>query len=105
MKGWHPIIGKLIEWGRDPRQLDDEDVTSPSVASLNQAYLLAICGGLSNISFPQRAVSNDDGGIVFEYWDGPNFETIEIFEDGSVELCCFYDGKLFGRFAQRNNYD
>lgn len=96
--GWQQIIdGKLIEWGRDPSQLDDEDVTPPSGTAISNACGLATCGMDNDVSPPHRVVPNGDGGIVFERWDGPTFATIEIFEDGSIELCHFDDGKLVSR--------
>ena len=94
-QGWQDIIdSKLIEWGRDPGQLEDEDVTPPSRAIIDRASDLAMLLRERNWHPPNRVVPSGDGGIIFERWDGPIFEQIEISDDGAVLVASFEDSRL-----------
>lgn len=97
-RAWSNIIDrKLIEWGRDPTPLEDEDVVPPSSEAIKVASDRAMALRDEGIEAPKRVVPNGDGGIVFERWAGPVSETIEVFEDGSIEYCCYRGTRLTHR--------
>ena len=92
---WEALIDyQLIEWGRNPSQLEDEDIQAPSKMTIHLATLLA--GALSKFDFPAptRIVPDAHGGIVFERRDGNAFESIRLSADGSVEYCFFENSRL-----------
>jgi hypothetical protein len=43
---------------------------------------------------PKRVVTSPDGGVVFERWDGPVLEQIEVAENGEILLTCFEHSRL-----------
>ncbi len=97
-RAWSNIIDrKLIEWGRDPTRLEDEDVVPPSFEAIKAASDSAMALRDKSIEAPKRVVPNGDGGIVFERWEGSVSETIEVFEDGSIEYCRYRDTRLTHR--------
>jgi hypothetical protein len=97
---WDEVIDyRLIEWGRDPSQLDDENFQAPSLEIISLACRVAREMRAAGLPAPLRVVPNGDGGITFEHKAGRVFETIEIDEDGSIELVTFADSKLV--FRQR----
>jgi len=92
---WDQIIDRyLIEWARYPSRLDDEGVIPPSADIIHRACEIAIDMRDQTLAAPLRVVPNGDGGIVFERREGPIFQTIEIYEDGSVESAAFVDSRL-----------
>jgi len=94
-KGWQRIIDStLIEWGRDPSQLEDEDVTAPTQAVIARATRLAVILRDNALAPPNRAVTNGDGGVVFERWEGPVFEQIEIADDGAITITSTIDSEI-----------
>ena len=93
--GWRHIIDStLIEWGRDPSQLEDDGVTAPTRAVVNRANELARELRDGGVPPPNRAVTNGDGGIVFEWWKGSVFEQIEIADDGSITVTRIVDAQV-----------
>lgn len=97
-RAWNNIIDrKLIEWGRDPTRLEDEDVVPPSFEAIKVASDSAMALRDKSKEAPKRVVPNGDGGIVFERWEGSVSETIEVFEDGAIEYCRYHDTRLTHR--------
>lgn len=94
-EGWQRIIDStLIEWGRDPSQLEDDDVTAPTRAVIDRAAELAMRLRDEGFAPPNRAAANGDGGIVFERWEGPVFEQIEISDDGAITINSIRDSQV-----------
>ena len=94
---WQDIIdGKLVEWGRDPSQLDDEGIDSPTPQTIKRASQIALFMRDQGMPAPSRIVPTGDGGIVFERQQGVVFETIEIGADGSIEVALYQDCALIG---------
>lgn len=94
---WQQMIDRyLVEWGRDPNQLEDEDegVVPPSKAIINRASQIAMNLRDAGWPGPLRVVPDGDGGISFERRTGAYFESLDILEDGSVELATFKDCRL-----------
>lgn len=96
--GWaRAIDGKLIEWGRDPSQLDDEDAITPSKQTIQ--FAIAIAGNLRNsdLPAPTRVVPDAHGGIVFEFDEGELHVTFRLAPDTSLDYCAFENGRLLDR--------
>ena len=97
-QGWQDVIDKkLVEWGRKPSQLDDEDVISPSRDVILLASDLAMWARDHELAHPDGVVPNGDGGIVFERWYDSISETIEIYNDGTIEFAVYKDSRLLTR--------
>jgi len=64
---WQNLIDyQLIEWGRDPSQLDDEGTETPSRETIQLAISLAEKLHQGGLAAPTRIVPDAHGGIVFE---------------------------------------
>lgn len=91
-EGWQRLIDDyLIEWGRDPSQLADEDLIPPSEDMIRYASRIAIA--LRNAGWPPplRVVPDGEGGITFERRTGDVFESLEILANETIELSTFKD--------------
>ena len=98
--GWETIIDQyLVEWGRDPSVLMDEDFVPPSIAIIHKACQVA--RGLRDDGAPPplRVVPDGEGGISFERRAGSCFQSLNILEDGSIEILTFEDSKLVCRYS------
>ena len=91
---WNTIDGKLIEWGRDPSQLEDEDIIPPSSDAIASASKFACEFRDQGKPAPLRVVPNGDGGIVFRWEYGETSISVEIEADESKELRCFHNCRL-----------
>lgn len=97
-EGWDKLIDhRLIEWGSNPSQLEDDGIEVPSRESIKIACQLAYVMRNNESPFPTRIVPNGEGGIVFERMKGQTFITIEIDENGSLEITEFIDSRLVCR--------
>lgn len=95
---WHVLIDdQLIEWGRDPSQLEDEDIQPPSMDTIHRAIWLATVLSKADVPAPTRIVPDADGGIVFERHEGSVFESIRLSADGGAEYCAFKNSRLVKR--------
>lgn len=92
---WQRIVDhQLVEWGKDPGQLEDDQIIPPSAVAIQTAIDLAYFFRDKSMTAPTRVVPDGDGGVVFEREAGNVFETIEIEEDGTVELLHCIDGAV-----------
>ena len=97
-RGWESVIDRqLIEWGRGLDGLECDDIRPPSAVSIRAAIDIARFMRDEAESAPVRVVPNGEGGIVFEWAEGREFETVEIDEEGLVEICRFVDSRLVFR--------
>lgn len=83
---WDDIIDcKLVEWGRDPTALEEDELIPPTRESVQAA--IQIAGVLRNADAqpPTRVVPDGDGGIVLERWKGDRSASLEISAAGRVE--------------------
>jgi hypothetical protein len=95
---WQNLIDyQLIEWGRDPSQLADDDIQPPSKRTIQQAIWLADALSKFDAPAPTRIVPDAHGGIVFERREGNVFESIRLSADGSAEYCAFENSRLVER--------
>ena len=85
-EAWQDVIDrKLIEWGRDPSQLDEEGFETPSRDTIAVAVAVARLFGKKGLPGPARVVADPDGRIVFEYEENDVFESFRISSDQLVE--------------------
>ena len=98
---WQKVIDyQLVEWGRNPDLLEEDDLIAPTLKAIDRAIKIAVQMRDQRFSPPKRVVPDGDGGVVLEQWYGSVTESIEIESDGSAEyVVC--DG---GRVVQRNAY-
>jgi hypothetical protein len=84
---WQDVIDKkLIEWGRNPQQVAEDDLIPPTARATNAAVGIAVKMRDQGFLPPLRVVPDGDGGIVLERWEGAASESIEICHDGSAEF-------------------
>ena len=89
---WQRFIDEqLIEWGRNPSELEEEGTELPSKKTLQLAIRLASVLSARGQTAPTRVVPDVDGGIVFELQHRPFFETFSISSDGDLEYTAFKD--------------
>lgn len=91
------IDHRIVEWGRDPRQVDDDDLRLPTRVAVDCAVRLANLLNQQGLAPPTRIVPDANGGIVFERVGDRVFESIRISEDGMAEQCVFQDTRLVVR--------
>lgn len=97
---WQELIDhKLIEWGRDPGQFDDEGVEPPSGEIIRLAIQLAEGFKAAGFPPPDSLVPDPNGGIVFERRESDLSEVYHVWEDGTVEYQCFHGTQLVERAA------
>ncbi len=95
---WQGLIDyQLIEWGRDPGQLEDEGIQPPSMETIELAIWLASSLSRADLPPPTRIVPDANGGIVFERRERNVFESIRLSADGSAEYCAFENSHLVKR--------
>ncbi|MBN1345416.1 MAG: hypothetical protein JXQ73_22170 [Phycisphaerae bacterium] len=95
---WQQLIDtKLVEWGRNPRQLEEDDLVAPSVDSVEVACQVAMYFRDDGAPSPDWVVPNGDGGIVFERSLGTLTKTLEVLQDGSIESIDYRDSKIIRR--------
>ena len=94
---WDGAIDRLIRWWRDPGVLEDDDFVVPSRATLHAAIQIAKLLQQSQEPPPLRVVPDGEGGISFERRDGQVFESLNVLEDGTVELLLFRNCRLCSR--------
>lgn len=104
LPGWQTAIDdRLVEWGKDLRALEDEDIVPPSLQIIDLACRLAMEMRDDDYASPLRVVPNGEGGIVFESWPIQVEEgieeghVIEINSDGSIELIVFANSQVVSR--------
>lgn len=92
---WDKLIDhSLIEWGRDPSQIDDGESPTPSRKTIQTAFQLAVVLRDAEWSVPTRIVPDVHAGIVFERVGKSIFESIHIFANGEIEYRRFKNGHL-----------
>lgn len=102
MPTWNEITERILPtWAKNktPHLNDDDGLMSPFPAAIERAR--KIVNELKNInhSTPDFAVSDGDGGIVFEFrCRALRIDmSIDIEHDGSAERLIFYADKLISR--------
>ncbi len=95
---WQEAIDyRLIEWGRDPSQLEDEGVEPPTGQTIRLAIELAQAFRDAGLRPPDSVVPDPNGGIVFERREKGVCEVLHIWDDGTREYCRFQGTRLVER--------
>ena len=95
--GWSGVIDQLLDWLSNPEQLADDDFLPPSKALIEKVCDMVVDFRDEQLASPLRVVPDGDGGVSLERRAGSCFETINFYDDGSVELLLFEDCKLVCR--------
>lgn len=101
---WRDVINEpLIDWGKDPGQLDDGIIRPPSreIVTLASEYGMMVLRE-NRVPAPDNVVPDGDGGIAFNWYSDNDLTTIEFGEDGTIELIVFEKSKIIHR--QRISY-
>jgi hypothetical protein len=98
LEQWESAVeSKLIEWGKQANQHDDDGYlfASPQVVSL----AFSIAAKLKNAwqEVPSRVVQDGSGGIVFEWKRQATSEKLLIDSAGRAEVVHFRNSKLVDR--------
>ncbi len=94
-ENWKATIDqKLIEWGRDPTQLDDDGTITPSKQTIQFAIALAWMWRNMGLPAPTRVVPDAHGGIVFEFQQPSIREVFRLSDDISLEYSVFEDSRI-----------
>lgn len=95
---WEEIINtKLIEWGRNPDGLEDDDLIPPSKSVVQTAIQLAQGARDARSIPPDWIIPDGDGGIVFEWREASRAVKLELLDDGSAECLVFDHNRLLFR--------
>lgn len=96
--GWRKVINEpLIDWARNPDQLEDEGILPPSKDVIQLALNFAMYWRDKGSPAPDYVIPDGDGGIVFKRTAGDVTETIEIGAEGTVEIIGFRGHKIIKR--------
>ncbi len=97
-EAWDQVIDhKLIAWGSDPSQLEDEGIDPPTREIIYQAIRLAQEYRDAKCPAPDSIVPDPNGGIVFERREKDVSEVLHIWEDGTTEYLFFRGTRLVER--------
>lgn len=97
-EAWNRFIdANLVEWGRNPQALEDEDFDPPSPEVIDRACDVAMRFRDRGEPPPTRVVPDGEGGISFERVDGKLSMSLNIHADQTVELLTFDDCRLRDR--------
>jgi len=92
---WQQLIDNhLIEWGKAPGSLVDEDLMPPLAEILNKACDFARKSRDKNYPAPIRVVPDGEGGVAFEWQAGRLFIMLHLRADRVVTKDIFHDCKL-----------
>jgi len=92
---WQQIIDRyLVEWGRNPNQLEEEGLITPSPRILRLAATIAMQLRDGGYAAPLRVVPDGEGGIAFERRAGAAFESLVVQADGVTQFDKFVDCRL-----------
>jgi hypothetical protein len=87
---WRQIISTLLDWLKDPGQLEDIAYDAPTEVILMSA--IGIAKMMINeplFPAPQFVISDPNGGIVFQRSEGNTTEVIQIWDDEVIEYIRF----------------
>ena len=91
------IFGKLVEWGRNPSVLEDDDFVPPDLDVINLACDAAMQLRDMGAIPPTMVAPDGEGGTSFEYVEGKSSVSLNIYADLTVECLTFDDCRLIRR--------
>lgn len=91
-EAWQRLIDDyLVEWGRDLTRLAEDDLVAPSRELIDYACVVAMACRDDGVPAPIRVVPDGEGGVSFEWHDGPDFRSVNVCEDGTVWFSLFHE--------------
>ncbi len=95
---WDAIIDdRLIEWGQYPNDFELDGLVAPSDRAIRKAYALLKFMRSQDWPLPTSVIADGEGGIVFENRRDPDYQRIEISDQGDMYLVTFRDRRMQGR--------
>lgn len=92
---WDKVIDDhLIEWGRHPERLEEDDLIPPTAQAIQVAGRLAQKLRDSGALPPKRVVPDRDGGLALERWEGEHTVTIMVSANGAVEILQWHGSRI-----------
>ena len=92
---WQKWINDTLNtWQSNPTQLEDDGLEAPSLEVIHFTQQIATRLRDADWPAPLRIVPNGEGGILFEWRSIPDFFTLEIEEDLSVEWIVYHDSQV-----------
>lgn len=92
---WNEIIDhKLIEWGRNPEALEDDECEPPTKIAIQMAIEEARLRSDKGDVHPTRVVPDGDGGLAFEFIRGDVVKSMEFRSDGSRAYVACQGGRM-----------
>ena len=88
------IDDTLVEWGKDPMALEDDDFIPPSPDVIDFACQVATELRDEGAPPPTRVVPDGEGGVSFERVDGDVSVALNIYSDRTAELLIFDNCRL-----------
>ena len=97
-EAWQRLIDeKLLQWLRDPDQIEDDSIDAPTATIVRLSLDLAEKSREVGFPAPDRIVPDPNGGVVFERREGDVSEAFHVWDDGSVEYMRFHGTQLVER--------
>ncbi len=95
---WNKVSRQLVNWGRSPATVDEDEFESPSENAIRLADQLADELRCYGCHLPFGIVSDGEGGIVFERRDADSTELFKIRADGAIEYIELRDSRVVERY-------
>ena len=97
-EAWQRLIdAKLLQWLRDPSQLEDDGTDAPTPTIVRLSLDLAERFREEGLPAPDSIVPDPNGGIVFERREGDVSEVLHVWDDGLAEYMRFHGTQLAER--------
>jgi hypothetical protein len=97
---WRAVFGQLSKWGMSPNTIDEDDLKSPSIESLNGASdFLSRFQIEAQGPAPNRLVGDGEGGLVAKWFQGTMIFTVRLSETGDLESAVFDGPRLVSRIT------
>jgi hypothetical protein len=92
---WDKLVDRLIEWfSHYYEDIDEDGIEWPDRTVLARAGQLAYKMRDEHFQVASNVVPSGDGGVVFQWQEGPSYRKLEVNKDGSVEWFKFNRGTL-----------
>jgi hypothetical protein len=88
------ILERLVDWDGAGGPADADGFEPPLEAVVTLAHRLATRMKNNGDPPPDRVVPDGDGGLTFERRDGGRFQALHVYDDLTVELDTFENGRL-----------
>jgi len=95
--GWDRVDAQLKSWADDPEALADDGLEPPSLQSLPLIREVSQALRELPVDPPARLVPNCEAGAVFEWKQPPLLWTLEVEQDGALEVTVFRHGRILSR--------